>query len=76
MISSKATRRKGKPMKNERKISSTEVQKQISKLRNLYESIGESIDFETAVDLSLHLGKALEMARPIQSDERQKRRVM
>ena len=50
-------------MKNNRKTGSMEVQRQISKIRDLYESIGSPIDFDTAVDLRLLLGKALDMAR-------------
>lgn len=63
-------------MNQNRKTGSTEVQRQISKLRNLYESIGEPIDFETAVELSLHLGKALDMAKERSDKPQEKRYVM
>jgi len=63
-------------MKNNRKTGSMEVQKQISKIRDLYESIGSPIDFDTAVDLSLHLGKALDMARQEKPKTQKKRYVM
>ena len=63
-------------MKNERRTGSTQIQQQISKIRSLYESIGMPIDFDTAVDLSLHLGKALDMARQENPKPQKKRYVM
>ena len=63
-------------MKNTGKTGSREVQRQISKIRDLYESIGQAIDFETAVDLSIHLGKALDMAAQETPKIQKKRYVM
>ena len=63
-------------MKNTGKTGSREVQRQISKIRDLYESIGQPIDFETAVDLSIHLGKALDMAAQEKPKPRKNRYVM
>ena len=63
-------------MKNTRKTGSTEVQKQISRIRDIYESIGRPIDFDTAVDLSLYLGKALDMACQEKPKIQKKRYVM
>ena len=63
-------------MKNTGKTGSREVQRQISKIRDLYESIGMPINFETAVDLSLHLGKALDMAAQEKTKFQKKRYVM
>ena len=63
-------------MKNTRKTGSMEVQRQISRIRDIYESIGRPIDFETAVDLNLHLGKALEMAKQEKPKPQKKRYVM
>ncbi len=63
-------------MKNTGKTGSREVQRQISKIRDLYESIGQPIDFETAVDLSIHLGKALDMAKQQTPKPQKKRYVM
>lgn len=63
-------------MNRDRKTGSMEVQRQISKIRNLYESIGEPIDFDTAVELSLHLGKALDMAKEAAPIQREKRIIM
>ena len=63
-------------MKNTGKTGSREVQRQISKIRDLYESIGQPIDFETAVDLSIHLGKALDMAAQEMPKPQKKRYVM
>ena len=63
-------------MKYDRKISSTQVQRRITRIRDLYESIGEPIGFETAVDLSRHLGKALDMAKQETAKTRKKRYVM
>lgn len=63
-------------MKNVRRTGSAEVQRQISKTRDLYESIGMPIDFETAVDLSQYLGKALDMARQENPKPQKKRYVM
>ena len=63
-------------MKNTGKTGSREVQRQISKIRDLYESIGMPINFETAVDLSLHLGKALDMAAQEKTKLQKKRYVM
>ena len=63
-------------MKNTGKTGSREVQRQISKIRDLYESIGLPIDFEMAVDLSQHLGKALDMAKQETPKTQKKRYVM
>lgn len=63
-------------MNKDRKTDSMEVQRQISKIRNLYESIGEPIDFDTAVELSLHLGKVLDMAKEVAPIPKEKRNIM
>lgn len=63
-------------MKKERKTGSTEVQRQITRIRSIYESIGQPIDFETAVDLSLHLGRALDMAKTGGERPQKKRYIM
>lgn len=63
-------------MNKDRKTGSMEVQRQISKIRNLYESIGEPIDFDTAVELSLHLGKVLDMAKEVAPIPKEKRNIM
>lgn len=63
-------------MNKDRKTDSMEVQRQISKIRNLYESIGEPIDFDTAVELSLHLGKVLDMAKEVAPIRKEKRNIM
>ena len=63
-------------MKNTGKTGSAQLQKQISRIRDLYESIGMPIDFETAVDLHIHLGKALDMAVQEKPKTQKKRYVM
>ena len=68
--------KEGKTMKNTRKTGSIEIQKQISRIRDIYESIGMPIGFETAVDLNIHLGKALELAKQETPKTQKKRYVM
>lgn len=63
-------------MKYIRKTDAMQLQKQISRIRDLYESIGMSIDFDTAVDLNIHLGKALDMAKQESAKPQKKRYVM